>query len=72
MKKLKDDKNSTGRTQNNVSHLFPNKSGKDAGQTFEINLTNSGCINLDSLMILWSGSGSMCDNKPEHLAEHLF
>ena len=52
MKKLKDEKNSTGRMQNNVSHLFPNKSGKDAGQTFEINLTKSNKLFLVVLILI--------------------
>ena len=62
--------------QNNASHLFPNKSWKDAGQTFEINLTKFNKLFFSLykfwFIILWCGSGGMCGIKPEHSAEHLF
>ena len=39
MKKLKDEKTPLHIYIFNAFHLFPNKSGRDTGRTFEINLT---------------------------------
>ena len=66
--------------QNNASHLFPNKSGKDTGRTFEINLKKSNKLNfrlynLDSLSfgvaqvacvaLSWSARLNTCSKPPK-------